>query len=144
MNDDSKPLKRAMTLEKLAIRDALSDWLSSFPWSFFLTITFREPCPMRRQEAVTHAVGQSIKSRYRTVSMLGLFAEPHLSQNLHLHGLVQVDASPDVLKHCRRDMQTYLNDKFGRSQAAFPRGTGAVSKYVAKYCVKTDGYYELW
>lgn len=99
---------------------------------------------MRRQESVTHAVGQTIKARYETVDSLALFAEPHLSQNLHLHGLVHLAASEEVLGRARRDMQQYLSEKFGRSQAAFPRGRGAVSKYVAKYCVKADGYYELW
>lgn len=144
MNDDSRPLKRAVTVEQLAIRDAYSDWLASLPWDFFLTVTFREPVPMRRQESVTHAVGQTLKARYETIDVLGLFAEPHLSQNLHLHGLVKIDAREDLLNFCRQDMQRYLGEKFGRSQAAFPRGRGAVAAYVAKYCVKRDGYFELW
>jgi len=99
---------------------------------------------MRRQESVTHAVGQTIKARYETVDQLALFAEPHLSQNLHLHGLVHLGASEEIVARARRDMQQFLCDKFGFSRAEFPRGVGAVSKYVAKYCVKTDGYYEIW
>lgn len=107
---------------------------------------------MRRQESVTHAVGQSIKARYETVDCLALFAEPHrstttgepLEHNLHLHGLISLAASEEIIKRARRDMQTYLSDTFGRSQAAFPRGRGAVAAYVAKYCVKADGYYELF
>jgi len=127
------------------LRTAYGEWLGSLPWDFFLTVTFREPCPMRRQETVTHAVGQTIKARYEPVERLALFAEPHLSQNLHLHGLVKMsDFGEEILGHCRRDMQSYLSDKFGRSQAAFPRGRNAVANYVAKYCVKTNGYYEFW
>jgi hypothetical protein len=126
------------------LRTAYGEWLATMPWDFFLTVTFREPVPMRRQESVTHAVGQSIKARYETVDNLALFAEPHLSQNLHLHGLVHLGAKEEIVSHARRDMQSYLSDKFGRSQAAFPRGRGAVSKYVAKYCVKADGYYEFF
>jgi len=143
---DSKPLIRAHTVEMLAVRDAYADWLGSLPWDFFLTITFREPVPMRRQEAVTHAVGQSIKARYETVDMLALFAEPHKSQSLHLHGLVHLvdQGLPQLHSYCRRDMQSYLRDKFGFSTAEFPRGRRAVSSYVAKYCVKTNGYYELF
>ena len=144
MNDTSVPLKRAMSAEKLAIRNAYSEWLASLPWDLFLTITFRDPVPMRRQESVTHAVGQSLKARYETIDVLGLFAEPHLSQNLHLHGLVKIDGREDLLNFCRQDMQRYLGEKFGRSQAAFPRGRGAVTAYVAKYCTKANGYYELF
>jgi len=99
---------------------------------------------MRRQETVTHAVGKSIKARYETVDMLVLFAEPHLSQNLHLHGLVHLNGSEGVVQNARGDMQRYLSEKFGFSRAEIPRGRGAVSKYVAKYCVKTDGYYEFF
>jgi len=141
---DSKPLIRAYPVEVLAVRDAYADWLASLPWDYFLTITFRDPVPMRRQESVTHAVGQSIKSRYETVDRLALFAEPHKSKNLHLHGLVHLGASEEIIGRARRDMQSYLRDKFGFSEAAFPRGHQAVSKYVAKYCVKANGYYELW
>jgi len=126
------------------LRPVYGAWLASFPWDYFLTVTLREPAPMRRQESITHAVGQTIKARYETVDMLALFAEPHISLNLHLHGLVRLGASEDIVERARRDMQSYLSDKFGRSQAAYPRGTGAVTAYVAKYCVKTDGYYELW
>jgi hypothetical protein len=126
------------------IRAAYGDWLGSLSWDFFLTVTFREPVPMRRQESVTHAVGQSLKARYDTIDLLGLFAEPHLSQNLHLHGLVKVNVREDLVNFCRQDMQLYLSEKFGRSQCAFPRGRNAVGNYVAKYCTKVDGYYELF
>lgn len=127
-----------------SLREAYGAWLGTLPVDFFLTVTLREPCPMRRQESVTHAVGQSIKARYETVDFLALFAEPHLSRNLHLHGLVHLRASDEIIARARADMQQYLSDKFGFSRAEFPRGVGAVATYVAKYCVKTDGYYELF
>jgi len=127
------------------LRPVYADFLASLPWDYFLTVTLREPCPMRRQESVTHAVGQSIVAHYETVDRLALFAEPHLSHNLHLHGLVSLGISESsIIDNARRDMQTYLSEKFGWSRAEYPKGVAAVSKYVAKYCVKTDGYYELW
>jgi len=126
------------------LKEAYGTWLATLPVDFFLTVTLREPCPMRRQESVTHAVGQSIKSRFETVDFLALFAEPHLSHNLHLHGLVHVGPAEGVLNHVRECMQGYLTDHFGFSRAEFPRGRNAVAKYVAKYCVKTHGYYELF
>jgi len=127
-----------------SLKAAYGDFLATLPVDFFLTVTLREPCPMRRQESVTHAVGQSIKARYETVDFLALFAEPHLSRNLHLHGLVHVGEGEGILNHVRESMQGYLTDRFGFSRAEFPRGRGAVAKYVAKYCVKMNGYYELW
>jgi len=133
-----------MSEELLAVRDAFADWLATLPWDFFLTVTFRDMVPMRRQESVTHAVGQTIKSRYETVDNLALFAEPHKSRNLHLHGLVHLGASEAIVQRARKDMQAYLRDKFGRSEAAFPRGPRAVTNYVSKYCVKSDGYYEFF
>jgi len=144
--DWSKPIlvRYGIGSSKPAIRMDYAAWLESLPWDLFLTVTFRDPVPMRRQESVTHAVGQTIKSRYGTVDRLALFAEPHRSMNLHLHGLVKFGGREDLLDYARQDLQGYLSDKFGRSQAAYPRGSAAVSKYVAKYCVKTDGYYEIW
>jgi len=134
------------------LKEAYGDFFATLPVSFFLTVTFRDQVPMRRQESVVHAVGRTIKSRYETVDMLALFAEPHrstttgepLQHNLHLHGLVHLRASDDILARARLDMQQYLGEKFGRSQAAFPRGVGAVAAYVAKYAVKVGGYYELF
>ena len=131
----------------LSLREAYGDWLGALPWDFFLTVTFREPVPMRRQETVTHAVGKSIKAYYERIECLALFAEPHLSRNLHLHGLVKMAPLPSpklVLDHVRQSMGPWLSDKFGFSKVEVPRGHGAVSKYVAKYCVKADGYYEFF
>jgi len=133
-----------VVVDKGLIRDAYGTWLATFLWTFFLTITFREPCPMRRQESVTHAVGQSIMGRFETTKMLALFAEPHLSQNLHLHGLIKVGPSEGITEAVRGCLEGHLTDRFGWSQATIPHGQSAVSEYVAKYCVKTDGYYELW
>ena len=135
---------RLVVRQTSELKTVYGEWLATMPWDFFLTVTFREPVPMRRQETVTHAVGQTIKSRYETIDNLALFAEPHMSHNLHLHGLVKIDGREDLLNFCRQDMQRFLSKKFGRSQAAFPKGRGAVTAYVAKYCVKADGYYEFF
>jgi len=127
------------------LRPVYADFLASLPWDFFLTTTFRDGVPMRRQESVTHAVGQSIKAYFENVDRLALFAEPHLSQNLHLHGLVSLSEGHPIVKSATKDsLQARLTDSFGWSKVEIPRGHQAVSKYVAKYCVKTDGYYELW
>jgi len=126
------------------LKEAYSDWLASLSWDFFLTITFRNPVPMRRQETVTHAVGKSITAHFDHVKRLALFAEPHLSQNLHLHGLINFDTPERLMSATRDCLQAYLGDRFGFSRAEVPRGHNAVSKYVAKYCVKTDGYYEFF
>jgi len=100
---------------------------------------------MRRQEAVTHAVGQTIFPKYETLDRLALFAEPHLSMNLHLHGLGHWNHDDVKIRaHARKDLQSTLVEKFGFSRVEIIRGARSVSKYVSKYCVKTDGYYEIW
>jgi len=143
--EQSYPLRRAWPASKLAIRDAFAEWLETLPWHLFLTITFREMVPMRRQESVTHAVGNSIKAYFENIAQLALFAEPHQSRNLHLHGLARLaPGHPIVERATKASMQARLGDLYGFTKIEYPRGAHAVAKYVAKYCVKTDGYYELW
>jgi len=118
-------------------------WLGTLEWDWFLTITFREPVPGHRQESVTHAVGNYLKKRWEP-TLLFLCAEPHLSTTMHLHGLYKSSREDFVKPNEKLDVWSHLFDRFGRSQVAEPRGQGAVTKYVAKYCVKTQGYWEIW
>ena len=126
------------------LRQAWGDWLGSQHWDYFLTITFREPVPFKRQESVVHAAGQVVMHRY-AYDRLFLCAEPHLSYDTHLHGLVNCGTDhPGILASTRQDLWRCLFDKFGRSSVECPRGPTAVTRYVSKYCVKGTGYYELW
>lgn len=126
------------------VRESWGAWLGSLEWTWFLTITFREPVASYRQETAVHAAGELI-SRSHPIERLFLCAEPHLSRNTHLHGLLRSKIlDPRILAAARRDVWGRLFDQFGRTRVENPRGPGAVAKYVSKYCVKAHGYYELW
>lgn len=139
------------------LRLAWSEWLTQEDWDWFLTITFREPVPMCRQESVVHAAGMTIRAclwepRFDH-SRLFLAAEPHQSYALHLHGLYKRNAKPWNMsvetyswhgKFHKRQLWEKLHETFGRSRVSTPRGVDAVSKYVSKYCVKAGGYYQMW
>lgn len=125
------------------MRQEWGAWLATMEWDWFLTITFREPVPFHRQETVVHSAG-NVLSRFFVLERLFICAEPHLSKNTHLHGLVKSGARSDIVRYQRSEIWETLHDTFGRSKVEIPRGQDAVSKYVAKYCVKGQGYYELW
>jgi len=125
------------------MREVWGEWLASHAWDWFLTITFREPVPMHRQEAVLNAAGESMRA-WHNPSLLFLAAEPHRSFALHLHGLYQSSRLDFVKPFQQRDLWAKLHDTFGRSSVEIPKGKEAVSEYVAKYCVKDHGYYQMW
>jgi len=121
-----------------------ANWLASQPWDYFLTVTFRDQVPERRQESVVHAVGETLTSSH-ALDCLFLAAEPHLSQNTHLHGLYKAATDrQDILANQKNDVWRVLFNKFGRSKVEVPRGPAHVARYVSKYVVKSSGYYELW
>lgn len=98
---------------------------------------------MRRQEAVLHAAGETIGAWF-SPSMLFLAAEPHLSYSLHLHGLYKSKLDPYFASFERSKLWLSLFEKFGRSSVEAPRTTTEVFDYVAKYCTKSAGYFELF
>lgn len=118
-------------------------WLSGYPWDWFLTITFRDMIPMRRQESVLHAVGETLCHSH-VVDRLFLISEAHKSQTLHLHGLYASGAADFVKPLQKSDVWRVLYDRFGRSKVENPRVATDVSRYVTKYCLKDGGYYEVW
>jgi len=126
------------------VRQQWGDWLATMEWTWFLTITFREAVAGYRQETAVHAAGNML-SRSHAVDRLFICAEPHMSKATHLHGLYKSASDrPDVLKFQKLDVWRLLFKTFGRSSVEPPRGKDAVSRYVAKYCVKGTGYYEMW
>lgn len=121
-----------------------AEWLSSQEWTWFLTITFREPCPPHRQESVINSAYSVIKSALEPARVF-LGAELHLNQTIHLHGLYHSRYPEGLVKRVeKRLLWAVLFETFGRSKVETPRGNGAVSKYVSKYCVKDRGYYQIW
>lgn len=130
----------------ISVNSPYAAWLGSLPWTYFLTITFREPVPAYRQETAVHAVGNTlVKLAGEDHELLFLASEPHLSKNTHLHGLLKIGLHGSVPYGVMGTIiWQRLFDLYGRSKVEQPRGQVAVGNYVAKYCTKTLGYYELW
>lgn len=122
---------------------AWSDWLSTQDWDWFLTVTFREPLPAHRQEGAVNAVGALLRRSFMP-ERLFLGAEPHLSTSMHLHGLYKSSGNDLVKRFEPTAMWRALYKTFGRSRIESPRGALAVNTYVAKYCVKDQGYHQMW
>ena len=119
-------------------------WLSAYPWHYFLTITFRDMVPMRRQESVLHAVGETLCASH-ALDRLFLVSEAHQSQTLHLHGLYRCGTErEDIRKYQMGDVWRVLFTIFGRSKVEAPRSKDHVAAYCTKYCLKSGGYYELF
>lgn len=118
-------------------------WLSNYPWDWFLTVTFRDMVPMRRQESVLHAVGETLRHSH-IVKRLFLISEATKAQALHLHGLYASSAEDFVKPYQKLDIRRVLLERFGRNKVEVPRGFADVSRYVTKYCLKDGGYYEVW
>jgi len=126
------------------LKEEWGAWLGTMDWDWFLTITFRKPVPFYRQEPVVHAAGNVLSATYVT-DRIFLCAEPHLSYDTHLHGLYKSGIERDDVKGFQQKaIWETLFKIFGRSQVVAPRDQMDVSNYVAKYCVKGRGYYELW
>jgi len=126
------------------LRAVWGAWLGSMEWDWFLTITCREPVPFSRQESLVHAAGNVLSATYVTDRMF-IAAESHLSYDSHLHGLFKSGIErEDVKRFQQKAIWATLFKTFGRSQVTVPRGQLDVANYVAKYCVKGNGYYELW
>lgn len=117
------------------VRDAFGAWLSLFPWTYFLTITFRDP----RQPHHAISTLQQCESVVRRHSKGRLFlgSELHISRTLHVHGLLDTPHRPtDILEYA---LWQSLFTSFGRSEVRQVQSREAVSIYVSKYVTKDDG-----
>ena len=139
-----KPFKVSRPAAEEELREAWGEWLLTMPWDYFLTVTFREPLPPHRQEGVLHSLEATVKRVFKPVGLF-LGTEPHISRNVHIHGLVRSAALPAFQGVERQDMWRYLFDKFGRSQVLPVRGTGkGAAYYVTKYCTKGNSAYSIY
>ena len=125
-----------------------ADWLTSLPWDYFLTITFRAPVPGHRSDSVLNAIGKHLCARHKP-EMVFLGAEAHLSQAIHFHGLYK-STTPATFqpewwwKLCGSEVWRTLFETYGRSKVELVRDQSRVSAYVSKYCVKEIGSYGVY
>lgn len=126
-------------------RHALSEWLSLFPWTFFITVTFRWWA--RPEQAQPHfEYVRSALARYRPEHLF-LGSELHKKGDLHIHGLYAEGQGAYVAGFgAPRDIDIWstLFKRFGRSKVEPVRSIEAVAAYCTKYVTKDLTDYNIW
>jgi len=107
------------------------NWLQTYPWDYFITVTCREPLPVHRSDSVLNAIGKQLCSRFKP-EMVFLGAESHISRLTHFHGLykcterVGADPEPSWLMRMRAtEIWEILFETYGRSKVEKIRGPKA-------------------
>jgi len=112
-------------------QEALADWIKSYNWDYFLTVTPRNP----RKDPI--AFMRDTWARLGEVKGFGIdrgfmACEPFKTHHdLHIHGLI---AGSDI--ELPWMIQATLDDHIGRSRVELAMGASQVSAYCAKYVVK--------
>ena len=117
---------------KQEVRDAFGAWLGLFPWTYFLTITFRSPRQPHHALSTIRECGRVVRRHSKGRLFLG--TELHISRTLHVHGLLNAPyGANDFLEYA---LWQSLYTSFGRSEVRTVRSREAVSVYVSKYVTK--------
>lgn len=136
------------------LHDAWTDWLSTFHWDHFATLTFAEP---RSEHSARRAFNSYVRSLTRLTvgGSVGYFCgyEHGTFGRLHLHALLrthtpQPDLGPAGMPHPQRSLPSRLVwstwfDRFGRATVApYDKKRGAAG-YVSKYVTKRLAFYDI-
>jgi len=122
------------------VRNEFGAWLGLFPWTYFLTITFREPRQPHTALSTVRQCGKVVRRHSKGRLFLG--TELHISRTLHVHGLLDAPfGATDFLEYA---IWHSLYTSFGRSQVRQVQSREAVSLYVSKYVTKALGEWDLW
>lgn len=123
-----------------AFRTALPEWLQTFDWTLFITITFADPRPPHN--AITTLGGISRVIRRYSRGLLFLGTELHISRFMHVHGLLVARGWTDI--NVLRDvLWREFFERYGRSDVSEVQSREAVADYVSKYVTKDLGEWTL-
>jgi len=114
------------------VRNAFGNWLATFKWTYFLTITFRFPRQPHTAQSTIREVGKTVRRSHSGYLFLG--SELHVNRTLHLHGLLEARGGP--ARFSRWQLWADLYERFGRSEVRDVQSREAVSLYVSKYVTK--------
>lgn len=136
------------------LHDTWTDWLSTFHWDHFATLTFRDP---RSEHSARRAFGKYVRTLRQLThgGSVGYFCgyEYGTFGRLHLHALMRT-ASPQPslgrggVPHPSKALPSGLVwrawfDTFGRASVApYDRKRGAAG-YVSKYVTKRMAFYDI-
>jgi hypothetical protein len=114
----------------------LSDWIQSYQWDYFVTVTPRRP--RRDSIAFLRDLSYNLKKGPSNCKRAFLAAEPFRFQhNLHVHGLVAL-GNENVYYGYSQPWQFEFDFRrqFGISRVEKIRGRHQVAEYCAKYVTK--------
>ena len=131
---------RIWDISKEEVRDAFGNWLSTFDWDYFITVTFREARHPHHALSTVRQVGKVI--RRHSDGRLFLGTELHINRTLHVHGLLSPVKRPnDFLQYA---LWNSLFTAFGRTEVRRVQSREAVSNYVSKYVTKGLTEWDMW
>lgn len=133
------------------VSDALATWLQTWPWTWFFTVTYRNPAhyprvAINRIKAIRMDwLGCESCNRYCSVGgakgwRAFVAAEPFSAGDYHAHGLI---AHPCVHPGESSALFWEMHRRFGRSRVETARDTAAVATYCAKYITKNVADWDL-
>jgi len=125
---------------KQEVRDAFGNWLATFPWDYFLTVTFQSPRQPHHAISTVRQVGKVI--RRHSDGRLFLGTELHINRTLHVHGLLATVKRPNLF--LQQSLWSSLFNTFGRSEVRLVQSREAVSAYVSKYVTKGLTEWDMW
>ncbi len=136
------------------LHDTWTDWLSTFHWDHFATLTFKDP---RTEASARRAFAKYVGSLSQLThgGSVGYFCgyEHGTFGRLHLHALLRTAspqtylarggrARPSKALSDRQVWQAWF-DRFGRATvSAYDRRRGAAG-YVSKYVTKRLAFYDI-
>lgn len=136
------------------VHQAWTDWLSTFHWDHFATLTFREP---RSEPSARRAFARYVNTLHKFThgGSVGYFCgyEHGTFGRLHLHALMRTSTpQPDLgaggLPRSSKALPSELVwrawfDTFGRATVSpYDRRRGAAG-YVSKYVTKRLAFYDI-
>lgn len=126
-------------MQNARLADAWGEWLGSFDWDAWCTLTFREPYSADAADRAFRRWAQWIEKEN---PRFGYFVGHELGGiggRLHLHALLG-----GLEEGCsRRALWKRWHDKHGRAQLLpYDREKGAAF-YVSKYVTKEIGHYDI-
>jgi hypothetical protein len=118
------------------VKKAWGDWIASYPWTCFVTITYDSPRRAYNPALVlkggrwTHKTTGAVRS--------AMFVEPYQKiDGYHLHGLLYLPEWTDSLEPRMEALEKRLNRTFGDS-CVLPAQPGKAAGYVTKYTGHLD------
>jgi len=116
-----------------SVREALGEWLQTFNWDLFITITFTDPRPPHNALTTIRGIRNVIR-RYSS-GLLFLGTELHINRTLHVHGILEARLWAD--KHVLANvLWREFYGRYGRSSVSKVQSREAVADYVSKYVTK--------